>query len=435
VSRYQTYLLIIPLLLTLTGCAKLQKATSSFLPERPTIVQADLNETRIQTDTYLMLAIDATGRHDFKTASKYFEILFDKTGKRSYIAEAVKNEIMLRNFPRIKKLLDKGLAKFPDDMELNRYLAAYYIDVKAYKKAYHIAMKLLSKKRDERNLEIAGMSARALGNTKSALKYFKEAYKKSRSARTALHLADLLYTDLGREEEAIRLLETHSRMEGCSEAICFRLVQIYSQKEEIEPLIDLYQRLYKATQRARFAQKVIELYLYQNRFDKAIRYVKKERLGDDLLLDLYTQRKMYKKAYKLAMRLYKERGASHYLARAAVLQYESAKRKKDPRLLKSVMGKFEKALRDLDDPLFENYYGYLLIDHDIDIEKGIKWVQKALRQEPDSLFYLDSLAWGYYKLGKCETAYKIMKPLMDRTDEPEIIEHFEKIKACREKKE
>ncbi len=427
--------MIISLSVLSTGCAKLQKATPSFLPERPTIVRADLNETRIQTDTYLMLAIDATSRHDFKTASKYFEIVFDKTGDRAYITEAIKNEIMLRDFPRIKKLLDKGLAKYPEDLELNRYLAAYYIDIKAYEKASEVARKLLAKKRDERNLEIAGMSARALGKSKIALKYFKEAYAKNKSARAALNLADILYSDLGREDEAIRLLETHSRIEGCSEAVCFRLVQIYSKREEIEPLIDIYRRLYKTTKKPQFAQKVIELYLYQKRFDKAIAYVKKNGLGDDLLLDLYTQRKMFKKAYRLAMKLYKERGASHYLARAAILQYESAKRKNDPKLLRSVVEKFEKALQDLDDPLFENYYGYLLIDHDIDIEKGIRWVRKALEKEPDSLFYLDSLAWGLYKLGRCEEAYTILNPLMNRTEEAEIIEHFEKIKACREKKE
>ena len=75
----------------------------------------------------------------------------------------------------------------------------------------------------------------------------------------------------------------------------------------------------------------------------------------------------------------------------------------------------------------------MLIDHDIDVEKGIELVQKALKAEPDSLYYIDTLAWGYYKLGKCKDAYTLLKPYESDRSQPEVIEHLEKIKACLKK--
>ena len=43
-----------------------------------------------------------------------------------------------------------------------------------------------------------------------------------------------------------------------------------------------------------------------------------------------------------------------------------------------------------------------LIDHDIDIKRGIKYVKEALKIEQVSSFYKDSLAWGYFKLRQCK---------------------------------
>ncbi len=407
--------------------------THAFTPDLPPIVAADLNRTRSEIDTDLMMALDASARQDYRTASTYFERLFDRTGKREYIVEAVKNAILAKDFDHIDALLKKGLAHFKEDPELQRYRAAYYMDRHRYKKAREIIDTLLKKERTPRDLELAAIAARALHEPQKAYRYLDEAYRMKKSDRLVLQLADLLYRDLERKSEAIRLLESHSRIEGCSKPVCYKLIRIYAQQEATEPLREVYARLYDTTKDPKYAQKVIELYLYRNEFSKAIRYVKRHHLGDDLLLDLYTRQKRYKEAYRLAMKLYREHKAAHYLARAAILEYEGAGRSKSPKLLKSVLRKFKKAMKELDDPLFENYYGYLLIDHDIDVKQGIEWVKKALKQEPGALYYLDSLAWGYYKLGRCEEAYKILAPLMPKTDEPEIENHFEQIEKCRGK--
>jgi len=74
----------------------------------------------------------------------------------------------------------------------------------------------------------------------------------------------------------------------------------------------------------------------------------------------------------------------------------------------------------------------LMIEHDMDVSKGVSYVQEALKLEKDSPYYLDSLAWGYYKLHKCKEAKAVMDQVVAKigSDEPEIKEHSEAINKC-----
>jgi len=96
-----------------------------------------------------------------------------------------------------------------------------------------------------------------------------------------------------------------------------------------------------------------------------------------------------------------------WLANIAILKYEL----QYP--LQNTIDDFERAINmGANEAVFLNYYGYILIDHSVDIAYGIELVKKALEQNPDSVYYLDSLAWGYYKLGKCDEAKELI-PLIE----------------------
>ena len=62
-------------------------------------------------------------------------------------------------------------------------------------------------------------------------------------------------------------------------------------------------------------------------------------------------------------------------------------------------------------------------------------MQEALKLEPNSPYYLDSLAWGLYKLGECAQAYEIMKYFGENIYEEEVAVHFEAIKKCLKEKQ
>lgn len=79
----------------------------------------------------------------------------------------------------------------------------------------------------------------------------------------------------------------------------------------------------------------------------------------------------------MAKELYAKTANIDYLAQIAMLEFESAKNKKD--VLKSVIKKFNDVLTVLDNHIYQNYLGYLLIDFDVDI-KGSLFSKKSFRK-------------------------------------------------------
>jgi predicted Zn-dependent protease len=72
-----------------------------------------------------------------------------------------------------------------------------------------------------------------------------------------------------------------------------------------------------------------------------------------------------------------------------------------------------------------NNLGYILIDRNMDVKKGLSFVEKALKFSPDEFSYLDSKAWGLYKIGKYEESLKIFEKLETYgIDAKELWEHL-----------
>jgi tetratricopeptide (TPR) repeat protein len=73
-----------------------------------------------------------------------------------------------------------------------------------------------------------------------------------------------------------------------------------------------------------------------------------------------------------------------------------------------------------------------MIDNDRNVEEGIGYVKRALALEPDSPYYLDSLAWGYYKQNRCEKAYELIKQVEAKLgrEDIEVRTHIEAIEKC-----
>lgn len=437
-SRYHPTQPIVALCIALTffACAQKPKSEnlhpSAFAQEAKVVrVNVDNNVTRFET--YAIIAMDAYEREDFATAAAYFEKLYDLEPQKEYLIDAIKSASMVKDFARIRRLIEKGKGTFGDDKFINRYLVAYYLDKGEIDKAAEVVKKLLQKNPGQKDYELAAVLAKLKGEIPKAESLLRKAYRLKHDPRILLQLSEILLKQ-NRLEEAIRLMETHVRIYGCDKALCGVLVKIYTQKQDLRALASLYKKLYATTKDPLYANALLELYSYEKNYDAAIAFLKKYHFDDEILLDIYTAKQDYKKAYRLAMALYQKRLDPRFLAKAAILEYESSP-KKSKKLLTDVIDKFEKSVYQLDDPLYYNYYAYLLIDHDIDVAKGIDLVKKALKKAPDSLYYIDTLAWGYYKEGRCDAAWKLMQPY-EKEEEPEIREHIEKIKQClKEKKQ
>lgn len=78
-----------------------------------------------------------------------------------------------------------------------------------------------------------------------------------------------------------------------------------------------------------------------------------------------------------------------------------------------------------DQPIVLNFYGYGLINRNLEVEKGLELVQKALELMPQNGAIMDSKAWGHYRLGEHEKALETIESaiLLEPVD-PEITEHL-----------
>ena len=421
-SRY-IQIVIIFLVFFLVGCSLSQPNTNQ------------VGKKSFENEDYMILAaLDEQKSSNYKSAIQIYRVLYEKSEKLNYLIEATKISFLSNNIKQTEQLLQEGLEQSPKDSELRRIEIGFLVKQKKNLEAQKKTLLLLEDDKSVKNLKIAGSIYLQSKSYELALKYFESAYRVDSDENSLLHIVDIQYNYLNKKDDAIALLETHIRMQTCEANSCFKLIEIYGKEKNINGVISTYKKLYSRFKNEEYAKKVVELLIYIKDKNGAIEFLNESGYNQEMLLDIYVSSRDYKGAYTVASRLYKKTSKIHYLGRMAIYEYESKKGKLDNKILKSVSSKFEKVLTKMHDPLYYNYYGYLLIDHDIDVKKGIGLVQEALLKEPNSPFYLDSLAWGFYKLGRCKEAKVIMDKLIKVSKEEELIKHSIKINRCVKRK-
>ena len=90
----------------------------------------------------------------------------------------------------------------------------------------------------------------------------------------------------------------------------------------------------------------------------------------------------------------------------------------------------EKAFRrslafDGGDAYVLNYLGYWLLEHGGDAREALAMIRRAVEAQPRNGFFMDSLGWGYYRLGRYRQALTLLERAvtMEPTD-PTIIDHL-----------
>ncbi|MBN1839524.1 MAG: hypothetical protein JW802_05715 [Campylobacterales bacterium] len=398
-----------------------------------------LNETTKKVfeeeDNLILQALHYQQNGDYVNARKIYHNLYEKSQKKVYLTEDAGLAFVLGD-PDAPALIAEGLQKYPDEKNFNRLLVGQLVKERRYEEAEKEILKLIAYDKSIQHLSIAGNLYLQMKAYDLALKYFESAYKQEQSEDLLMNIVELQYRFLDKKDDAIALLETYANMEGCGNKTCFKLIEIYGRERNIKGLVATYKKLYKEHQNEELSKKIVELMLYVKDMNGAIQFLKNSTFNQDILLQIYATQKRFSEAYTLSERLYIESKNLDYLGKMAIYEYEMHKPNLSPEILQSIIVKFEEVTSVLHDSVYFNYYGYLLIDHDIEIEKGVALVQEALKMEPNSPFYLDSLAWGYYKLGKCEEAYDVIKQLGETIIEEEVEEHLNAIKKClKEKKE
>lgn len=418
-----SYLFIIAFILLFTAC-------STPVPQVAGNVKSFEEEDRL-----VMFALYAKTQGDANSSIGLFEFLYEESGKIEYRDEAIITMIQAhqneRALNRIAFYKEK-IAKDEIDVPLERFNIAAMMELKYYEDAKQASLVLVEHTKAAQEYQQIAAIYMIEGKHDFALRYLQSAYAINYNEKILDKMAIILYVNLDKKAEAVSNLETHMLLHGCSKTICLRLASFYSEENNVDGMLRIYLKLYDNDTDGKYAQSIIKLYSYKKDTIGLIQFLEKSGADNPLLLQMYINTKNYAKVVSLGDKLYTEVGDPYYLGQSAIFEYEGSKDKKDEQMIKSVIEKLKSVLDKTDEAVYLNYLGYLLIDHEIDVKGGMKYVRAALEKEKESPYYLDSLAWGYYKQGKCSKALTLMKKVQKSLDkdDKEVTSHINAIKKC-----
>ena len=398
-------------------------------------VDNSYQEVNNQEDIYIIQAYAALDMGDYKTARENLQKAYELTKNKEYLREIIGLLVLEKDFLKAKNAAKDYLKVSPKDEKVRQALVEILGSMGDLQGAVQEVQILLKNNASVQNLEIASSVYFLQKDYSRALEYLQKAYEISKDEKildkiVSIHL--LFFKD---RNKAIMVYETHIKKYGISKNVGEKLALIYLEDKRFLEAARNYEKLYKATQEQKYAQFALEIYIKGQYLTKAERFLEQNpsiQSRDEMLLEIYRLNKETTKSIQLLQKLYKKSGNVDYLALEAMILYENSTNKNQT-FLKKIVGKFEEVLKKSDNSLYWNYLGYLLIDHNLDVKKGIQCVQKALEKEPQNPYYLDSLAWGYYKQKDCKNAKEIINKISkeEREKEKEIFEHFRVIEKCK----
>lgn len=388
-------------------------------------------DQKSQEETFLVL--NALMGDNASQNCEIYKKLFDETKKHEYLIEAVRNCYAIKD-KDTKNLIAKADKILKDDPNFLRIKAANLVDNKDFLGAINTSKELIKFEPTHRNYAILGAIQAHIHDYENSLESYKKAYElDTNSDETLLKIAEIMINRLGNEQEAIRFLESDRKIKGCNEINCNILIDIYKNKREFHKAAELSQALFKATNEIKYIDNAWQLYAYIKDYTKATAILEKYSIDDKALVQIYVWNNDKKKAFDLAKKLWQNSGDKEYLAIMGILEYELNLPKISDEVLMRVIANFENSVEGLKNATYYNYYGYLLIDHELDIKKGMALVQKALNLEPKSPYFIDSMAWGYFKLGDCQKAGELFNTIDKSSDffqKEEARDHIKAINDC-----
>ncbi|WP_373030051.1 hypothetical protein, partial [Sulfurovum sp.] len=335
----------------------------------------------------------------YENSYQVYKRLYDDTGAEIYLFKEASSALMSRNhiLESITRLKSWD-AKNPDRIEVRRLLIPLYLTIRQVKNATIEAEHLLEQSKEPMDLDLASNSFLYAGKFKRALDLLGRVYETVPREEILLRMTDIMDEFTGERKKAIQLLETHRRMNIVSHDVYVKLLLLYQKEKDIDGILETYKALYLQDNDQEYLMKIIDAYVYKRDLDSAIVFLEKDQSRNDILYELYKTKKYYSKALVLVDKLYEEDKNSKWIAEKGVLLFETSEDKNDKKMIQDVISHFEKAIAlGNDDSIYLNYYGYTLIDKEVNVKKGINVIENALIQQPDNMYYLDSLAWGYYK--------------------------------------
>ncbi len=436
-SSYKNSLVFSLLLISFTACSD---NSINLKVEEPTNYKTVKTKYYPYDTSYIMFALEYENQGQYSKAKAIYKKLFINTNNYEYLEKFVSLAFHQKDYKGVSDALNPSVLEQMKGIRQEESILRVYsfslMRMNKIEESIYFAKRVLKISPSEVNYELLGSIYLEAKKYNNAYREFENSYTLNNSGRTLLTLTNVEYYYLNKKQSAKRKIEKYIEANGYHYGLSLQLLTFYEKDKENEKVLNLLTKLYdkyKTEKKHVLNIKVRDLllrYLVQKDINKAIQFVKQNNESDNILLSLYKSANKLDEASLLLKKMFSETNDYNYLGEIAILEFEMNENKQS--VLNSVIVKFEKTLENVSNHVFENYLAYILIDYDIDVNKGIKLVNKALKEEPNNYAYIDTLAWGEYKLKNCSNAYNLMKKVVDEVglEDSEVKLHWERIKEC-----
>ncbi len=398
-------------------------------------LQAD-NFNTTKEDVFTLVGLDREINSDFTSSAIIYEKLYEETNSSDFLKKSLDSYYAAKDYQKVITLSKNNIDKATDIKEylMYKYVLSNMI-LKKYDDAQVVAKELEIYNAPE-NSGLIGDLYFIRGDYDSALKNYQIGYDALGTSNLVLAIANLYYTKLDNKPKAIEYLKEYINTKGSDKAVFIKLLEYYQNDNNLDGMISVMELLYIKNKEdhtgenlAQFEMLLAQLYMQKDK-QKGINFLLETGHNNLFVASLYEQDKKYDKALDLLYKTHQKTADDSILGRIAMIEFTIAKDKR--KVINTVLEKFELALKIKSNPEYENFYGYLLIDYDLDVKKGLDLVKKAYDSDPQNIAFEDSVAWGYYKNNECKLADKYMSEVVEKVglNDEEIKLHYDQIKEC-----
>ncbi len=360
-----------------------------------------------------------------QTFQKALELNQDSLFAHLYLARlaALTGDLKLAE-KRYKKTLQLNWS-----IELVLELAEFYEKQENYKKVEQQYRSILKKNPKETRAGLGLVHTLLLQNKdKKAFRVLQELRENSDDPTQIDIITARLHLRSKQLDKAAVILLPMATSEDVPEAT-YMLSVIYYQQKKLASAMELLQTIEQEAEQFEdsiFLQVRIFMELHQD--NRAIELLNETLLNEELvspglyslLASLYMEQDQMKKGYELldtALIKYPNNAAINF--EYALLLEEDGSQEQAITLMEKVLTIDPEHTEAL------NFLGYTWADNNINLDKALEYVQKAIRLKPGNGYIQDSLGWIYFRMGKFELATKeIMEALKLEPEDPNIHEHL-----------
>ncbi|VAX09404.1 FIG140336: TPR domain protein [hydrothermal vent metagenome] len=292
------------------------------------------------------------------------------------------------------KKLEETTAEYPAEVRLRLYYARKLIDEKQYKQAHE---------------------------------QFSEVLERQPENADALYAMGLLGLQLRQLDEAQENFEKLLKTGKRSDEANYYLGELHESKKQPQEAIKYYLGVRKNPQHIDAQIRVASLLARMGKLDEA-----RNQLHRVHVPNLEVQLRLYLAEGELLVASQKSEEAFELYTQALEQMPTNARLLYARALVAEKVKHLDVAIQDLELILKNesnniealNALGYTLVDRTGRVQEGVGYIEKALTAKPGDPAIMDSMGWGYYRLGKYDKALEFLRRAYAKMPDPEIASHL-----------